>query len=155
MLNIQTSRIAQDGERMEGEEPGRILDLDGDPFAHEAGAVRYQLFAQVASGELVLSGSVQADLNLACSRCGEFFSTTVSDSSFLRAYDILEGVEMVDVTPDLREAILLYLPAFPLCRSNCAGLCPQCGANLNHGPCSCVPSVGGTQWDSLDSLQLE
>ena len=152
---IHVARIPDDGEHLDGEEDGSMLELGDDPFARAGGPVRYQLFVQCVSGELVLRGTVGADLNLACARCGEFFSTTVSDSSFLRAYDISEGVESVDVMPDLREAILLYLPAFPQCKSDCAGLCPQCGANLNNGPCACASPSGGTQWDSLDSLQLE
>lgn len=155
MLHIEIARIPEDGEHLEGAEDGKILDLSDDPFSQHEGDVHYRLFAQYVSGELVLSGSVHTDVKLTCTRCGEFFSTTVSDSSFLRAYDTSEGVESVDVTPDLREAILLILPAFPQCKSDCAGLCPQCGANLNHGICSCAPPTGKTEWDSLDSLQLE
>lgn len=155
MLVINIAKIPADGAPFKGNEESSILDLAEDPFVSERGPVHYQLFAQYVSNELVLSGTVRADLNQVCSRCGQFFSTTASDSSFLRAYEILEGEESVDVTPDLREAILLNLPAFPQCKSDCAGLCAQCGANLNDGPCSCEPPEGSTQWDSLDSLQLE
>jgi len=40
---------------------------------------------------------------------------------------------------ELREAIMLELPTLPLCREDCRGLCPRCGANLNEGPCGCAP----------------
>ena len=155
MLIIEIARIPEEGAVYEGEEDGAILELEEDPLASCAGGVGYRLLAQRVPGELVLSGTVHAQLKLACARCGEFFSTTVADSSFLRAYEIGEGTESVDVTSDLREAILLYLPAFPQCKMDCAGLCPHCGANLNQGPCSCELTERDLRWDSLDSLDLE
>ena len=47
------------------------------------------------------------------------------------------GLE-VDLRPALREQWLLEAPAFVLCRPDCKGLCPTCGANLNLGACSCA-----------------
>ena len=44
----------------------------------------------------------------------------------------------VDLRPALREQWLLEAPAFVLCRPDCKGLCPTCGANLNLGACSCA-----------------
>ncbi len=45
--------------------------------------------------------------------------------------------EMLDLRPLVRDALLLELPLAPLCREDCAGLCVDCGANLNEGPCAC------------------
>ncbi len=38
---------------------------------------------------------------------------------------------------ELRESILLDLPTLPVCSTNCKGLCPHCGANLNTESCNC------------------
>lgn len=46
--------------------------------------------------------------------------------------------EWIQPEPELREAILLELPALPLCSEDCKGLCVRCGANLNEGPCGCT-----------------
>ncbi|HKY73347.1 MAG TPA: DUF177 domain-containing protein [Nitrospira sp.] len=43
----------------------------------------------------------------------------------------------IELAPMLREHIILASPMQPLCRENCAGLCPQCGKDLNEGPCQC------------------
>jgi uncharacterized protein len=43
----------------------------------------------------------------------------------------------VDLTPMLREQIILVAPMQPLCREDCAGLCPKCGQNLNEWRCGC------------------
>lgn len=42
-----------------------------------------------------------------------------------------------DLGPLLRELSVLSLPVQPLCRSDCAGLCPECGQNLNEAVCDC------------------
>jgi uncharacterized protein len=47
----------------------------------------------------------------------------------------------VDLRPALREQWLLEAPAFVLCRPDCKGLCPTCGANLNLGACSCAQNT--------------
>lgn len=45
----------------------------------------------------------------------------------------IEG-ELIDLEPVLRDAVVLDLPFTPLCRPDCAGLCPLCGADLNADP---------------------
>lgn len=44
---------------------------------------------------------------------------------------------LVDLGEAIREYALLEMPMQPLCRSDCKGLCPTCGADLNEGPCAC------------------
>lgn len=45
----------------------------------------------------------------------------------------------IDLTEAVREEVALAVPPFLLCREECAGLCPTCGADLNAGPCGCTP----------------
>ena len=47
----------------------------------------------------------------------------------------------------------LDAPATPLCRDDCAGLCPQCGADLNTGSCDCAPVAADPRWSALDQLK--
>jgi uncharacterized protein len=54
----------------------------------------------------------------------------------------------VDLRPALREEWLLVVPGFVLCREDCKGLCPRCGADLNQGPCTCETEID-TRWDAL------
>jgi uncharacterized protein len=46
---------------------------------------------------------------------------------------------VVDVDAIAREAVVLALPAQPVCADDCRGLCPRCGADLNKGGCHCPP----------------
>jgi uncharacterized protein len=48
-----------------------------------------------------------------------------------------DGVSL-DIGVEVREALLLSVPIQPLCREDCRGLCPGCGANLNQEPCTCA-----------------
>lgn len=52
-------------------------------------------------------------------------------------YPLRPPVTHVDLRPVVREEIALGVTGFPLCREDCAGLCPRCGADLNAGPCAC------------------
>jgi uncharacterized protein len=150
---INVHRIRPEGTLFEGEEPPDTLVLDEEnDLVRIAGPLAYRFTAEVVSRELVLRGELEARAELACSRCAVFFSTTLTDSSFLRAYDLPEGADEVDVTDDLREAILLQLPNFPICSAACKGLCPQCGKNLNEGPCGCEQPREDDRWSSLDGL---
>lgn len=54
-------------------------------------------------------------------------------------YPLDESATHVDVAAAVREELGLVAPAYPLCREDCAGLCPRCGADLNQGPCGCGP----------------
>jgi DUF177 domain-containing protein len=62
----------------------------------------------------------------------------------------LEG-DLIDLEPALRDAVVLALPLQPLCRDDCPGLCPECGARLaddpGHGHESADP-----RWAALQSL---
>ena len=44
----------------------------------------------------------------------------------------------IDLLQAVREEVALAVPGFPLCREDCAGLCPRCGADLNAGRCGCT-----------------
>jgi DUF177 domain-containing protein len=61
----------------------------------------------------------------------------------------------IDLAPMVREEVLLAIPDAPLCRPDCAGLCPTCGADRNAGPCGCVTDARDERWAALDQLRLE
>jgi uncharacterized protein len=50
----------------------------------------------------------------------------------------VDAGDTIDVTEVIRQHVLLALPLAPRCREECPGLCPQCGADLNDGPCGCA-----------------
>lgn len=61
--------------------------------------------------------------------------------------------DTVDLLPLARDAVLLELPLAPLCRPDCAGLCPACGADRNQAPCGCAAPPADPAWAALDALR--
>ena len=59
---------------------------------------------------------------------------------------------LLDTRPILIEQIQLGVPMKPLCKEDCAGLCPSCGADLNQGPCGCR-EVTDPRWGALAALK--
>jgi uncharacterized protein len=53
----------------------------------------------------------------------------------------------------LREQVLLSLPVRTLCKPDCKGLCPRCGANRNLKPCSCDDGPSDPRWEALTGLR--
>ncbi|MDY0148730.1 MAG: DUF177 domain-containing protein [Kiritimatiellia bacterium] len=156
MIRIPTTQIGEDGVAVADEVPGSLLDLQNDPVAREAGPIRYALRLERVGEELVVRGTVSAPLRLRCSRCAQFFSTTVQVSSFLHAYEWAAHPDFLDVSAEVREDVILEIPGFPLCDEACQGLCPRCGHNMNEGPCACTP-LGDvlSPWGDLDGLTAE
>lgn len=150
---IEVDRLPVDGTRMEGEESSAILELQGEDGLCLNGPIRYDLRAQLVTGELLVNGTLRLSVSLRCSRCVEFFPVELAEPSFNCIRELAEGAESVDLTADIREAMLLVFPAHPLCSRDCKGLCARCGGNLNRNECSCKP-VGEFRWGALDNLKL-
>jgi uncharacterized protein len=55
----------------------------------------------------------------------------------------------------VREVILVSSPMQPICRPDCRGLCPVCGADRNRGDCGCRTEGGHPGWDALRDLNQE
>lgn len=105
--------------------------------------------------KVLLSGSVELELELTCSRCLEPCRHSLSTQLELIYYPLPSRVEgegelkeedlltsyyqegIVDIKESVREAIILALPLKPLCRPECRGLCPHCGHDLNEEECEC------------------
>ena len=52
------------------------------------------------------------------------------------------------------DAVVLDLPLAPVCRDDCPGLCPQCGANRNDTACECAEDVGDLRLSVLRTLKV-
>jgi uncharacterized protein len=138
----------------------RTYEASQFPDAGEEYRVRgdVRLVCQVEKAEVQvrLAGRLTAMLELTCSRCLEPLPWPVDaafDLTYLpQAQNVGEGEieveeddlatafyegEAIDLGQLMREQFYLSLPMKPLCRPSCAGLCPECGANLNAERCGC------------------
>jgi uncharacterized protein len=129
--------------------------------------VRGELRVESVVEGILVTGRVEADTALECSRCLEAFCGRVhvqlcemfvspgheqiDDDAYL-----VSGTE-VDLEPMLRDAVTLALPLKPLCQEACKGLCPTCGKRRDLGPCECRNDETDPRWAALSALreQLE
>ncbi|MGD2063658.1 MAG: DUF177 domain-containing protein [Nitrospirota bacterium] len=117
-------------------------------------AVEADLVATGDTQRLHLAGQVSATVELICSRCLKEFeqpTRTALDLTYALTRETLEedlDVERLvegralDPQPEIIGAILSELPFRTVCSEGCRGLCPQCGADLNLGPCGCTTDSG-------------
>ena len=63
--------------------------------------------------------------------------------------------EEINLENEIQEQVVLAFPIRPLCRPDCRGLCPTCGADLNTAECTCDRSPSGGQFDALKKLDLK
>lgn len=152
-MQIEVARIPSEGLDLSGTDETVFADAPKE-FDYEAkGAVEYDLHADYASGALIVTGTLKVQMSFPCSRCAVQFEAGVSDRRFDFVSESPDGTESVDLTDAMREAILCAFPSYPVCRSECKGLCDQCGKDLNAGACRCVPKEEN-RWEDLDGLKL-
>src|SRR5215469_7491189 len=133
--------------------------------------------AELLDGQIRIEGNLETKIELVCARCLEPVTEEVSRSFDLfyaplrkearqmehredrLMYDDTEigfyegdGLFLADV---LKEQVLLALPIKAICQSLCRGLCPNCGANLNHEECRCETHATDPRLASLARLKQD
>ena len=151
---VDISRLPEEGAMYEGDESCAELGFEDDGLVRFSEPVHYALHVSLVSDELVVKGEVSMNAAFACSRCSEFTPLFIEEPSFLQAIELDSETQSVDLTADVREAMLLLFPAYPLCSVECKGLCPQCGINYNEKSCKCKKPADG-RWSTLNDLELE
>jgi len=122
--------------------------------------VGYARLRRINQG-LLADGWVDLTLEFECTRCLKHFEQQMRvpfEERFYPTLDVVTGVSLsppddgedafpidehhlVDLTEAIRQHVLLDIPMVTLCKEDCAGLCSQCGKELNEGPCTCQPEV--------------
>ena len=123
-------------------------------------SVDVEMELEAVPGAVIARGAVVAQWVGECRRClGDVSGDLRSEvlEVFQRDHDPeqtypLAG-DQLDLEPMARDAVLLELPQAPLCHAGCQGLCPECGAEQNEGPCGCEVEVADPRWAALDALR--
>ncbi len=133
--------------------------------------------AELMEGQIRVSGSLETKIELVCARCLEPVVEDVS-RDFDLFYRPLNGVSNAKPEEEIRlkwddteigffqgqglfladvlaEQVLLAIPMKVICRSDCRGLCPHCGANLNHDECRCETRAADPRMAPLARLKQD
>lgn len=117
--------------------------------------VRAALQVERSGDRVSVRGVVRTQAHLDCVRCLREFELPVEAHLLVYAersgstsreeqqelerddYMLFHDGRRLDLREVVREGLLLELPITPVCREDCPGLCPRCGAELSLGPCGC------------------
>jgi uncharacterized protein len=91
-----------------------------------------------AGNDLTVQAHLEGERSFTCSLCLEEFNNLFEKDITLH-YDI-KGLDSVTIDQDVRDELILDHPIRVLCRPDCRGLCPHCGANMNEERCDCKPA---------------
>lgn len=130
---------------------GLTIDLGEDLV--EAGPLAMQARIARTNRGVIVTGRVQTSLADVCGRCLRPLEVPIDvpvEEEVLPSIDLQSGLPVdiaaepealrlsdhheLDLEPIAREAVQLAAPIALVCREDCAGLCPECGVDLNLGP---------------------
>lgn len=143
-------------QRFEGTWDADVLTSGPDEYRFVR-PLSWQVTVSNTGGAILVSGTVEGRAETDCARCAEPFELDLAGE--VEGYFVIPGMETegqeeaedeefdllpedgrLDVAPLLSAALIVELPLVPLHDEDCKGLCPQCGKNLNEGPCGCEPT---------------
>ena len=81
-----------------------------------------------------MEAALRCVLECTCGRCLTCFESVVKKECLFN-YDV-SARQVVDITDDVRQEIMLDYPLTPICQEDCRGLCARCGHNLNESDCA-------------------
>lgn len=120
-----------------------------------------------SAGQIYLKAEIHTTGHFECDRCLDEFDRPLSaEYTMLYVYRELdsgkppaEEVTIIDrdtvhisLAEDVRQMIMLAVPLKLLCREECKGLCPRCGANWNRGRCGCKQELRDSPLSGLRDL---
>jgi uncharacterized protein len=141
------------------------LELIGVP---EGADLSLDLRLESVSEGVLVSGSVSGPVEGECGRClrpihdtldvtiQELFAyahSTTDETTEEDEVGRLQG-DLIDLQPSVRDAVVLALPSHPLCREDCPGLCPECGAHWDDLPADHSHQQIDPRWAALNKLTV-
>ena len=163
VLNLRTLKL-RSGEQFADEREIQLepLELGGQRYLPVPETVQAELSITRASTGTVFELRFRNRLHGPCYRClgdavlelpisvREYQASAPEDEELMTPY---VQADHLDVSGWARDAVALALPNKILCRPECAGLCPECGKNLNEEPHTHEEEHGDPRWAALEALR--
>jgi uncharacterized protein len=152
LLEVHPCKIGNDGIELSGEIDISFFDLPNTDRIKCPNPLSVDLRISVVSHNLLVQGTVGTTLHCRCDKCLQYYDKPLKGIEVCR-YIKIEDEDVINLTEDIREDILLDFPTRVVCKTNCQGLCPNCGQNLNVRDCGCDLSRDGEDvWSVLDAF---
>ena len=151
-MKVHLRQIPAEGLHLEGEEDCPISELEKEEIVC-AGPLRYSLDVGVSEGALWANGTLEQPVELQCVSCLEKFVHTIEVPSFALHMEV-GGPELVDLSPAIREDVLLNLPAYPRCDREGGRVCPKPHLRQQTDAAG-EEGARKPDWSALDKLDLK
>ena len=130
----------------------KLFDEDLEDFT---GEIKIVGEVEDAGRCYVVRGRIECTKSFTCDRCLTQ-ATANQVHEFDEEFDKANAIDdMLDVTELLRDVLLAGQPMKNLCKADCKGLCPKCGANLNEGECGCRKFIVDPRLAALEDFKLD
>ncbi len=159
-LSINISKLSEGTHKYTLEAEAESIGLD----KRFAKAVTVAATLEKTGHQMHLRTELQARGRFACDRCLDDFDLSLS-AHYQIVYTTENGVArgktgeeiqflssdttVLDLGEDVRQYLILAIPQKLLCREDCQGICPVCGANKNKTKCSCAEKDMDPRWEGL------
>jgi len=154
---------------------GSLRTFPIDDVLEESGTeyhVKGELTLIRSTNSILVQGRLFTQTEMNCGRCLKPFILKIPlkiEEEFFPTIDIITGMKLpppddpgsftidehhiLDLTEAIRQYIVTAMPMKPLCRQDCAGLCPTCGKDMNLGKCDCKQEEMDLRWAELLKLK--
>jgi uncharacterized protein len=164
MLQIHIGNITEKGldlkENVEATALPLLNMICNETSLHFAETIQVHIHTSIVKATVLIVGSAKTKIHVPCSRClmrfdldieTAFSTTAVPEWPNTELTDAMDDVELsvddidvigydgdrLDLREEIAQQIIMSLPAKPVCRPSCKGLCSHCGIDLNQSGCHC------------------
>ena len=116
MITVDLRQLPPDGKEISGETGGEVFELSKEDPAQSSSPLLLEITARQMGDFLHLEGNIEATFSLEFGRCLQRYLHTVRKPDYIAEIPIENG-DIIDLTPRLREDILLDLPGYPRCEN--------------------------------------
>ncbi|UCD57328.1 MAG: DUF177 domain-containing protein [Candidatus Hydrogenedentota bacterium] len=169
-MKVHVDEVPEGGQHIEGSiQPSDVkLELPGYSLTQP---LTFAARARKTGDDVYMEGNLRGVVNSQCSRCLTSFNLPLDmdvnviyvpekerlgkEGNVLEPDSNLSFYEgdAIDLLREVKDLIHVNLPIKPICRPDCRGLCPRCGADLNVAPCECEQQTEGSLFEKLRELK--
>lgn len=180
-MELSVTEIKEQGANLQVEESAMdfpvLAQLAKDEGYVFPESLTVALSAYVVGGIVELSGQLTVKVEIPCGRClaptlhtlkSDFAQSYVNElpqvsgedgeeielSAEEMGLELIDG-DVIDLTDEIQQQVVLLLPTHPLCSQQCKGLCIECGVDLNKEKCQCADKKVSMHFAGLKDLKVE
>lgn len=158
-MKVKISNLSLGEHIFDFEEKVEDLEL-GEPYF---GKIKTNIRLNKLQDQIITYVSSEIYASFECDRCTAKFERLIQsnyemiylmnekpeDTDDIHITYISRDTDKLDFDNDVREFAILAIPMKKLCKEDCKGLCPRCGADLNYEQCSCPKEEIDPRWEKL------